>query len=284
MIDIRTLKRSVVFKLFDSLILPIALYGCQVWFTETWLVKNLTENSTGIHLQAIAKDPNERIHLSFLKWNLGIGRKTSNAAVSGDSGRVPLVIQISKQVFSYFERVRSMATNNADCLVKHAFNEQKSLNMSWYRRLNSLQDLLQSHSNFKLNYPSQLRTRLMEDFKCIWDRERQQNRKLVFYNSIKSSFEPEKYIDAHLGYKDLKRIAQFRMSSHKYRIETGRYGSQYGNVLNRICEHCSTADRETLELLKECPFFDPIIEDEFHVLNSCPRYKDARIRLWVFIV
>ena len=69
------------------------------------------------------------------------------------------------------------------------------------------------------------------------------------------------------------------MSSHRYRIETGRYGSQYGNVLNRICEHCSTADRETLELLKECPFFDPIIEEEFHVLNSCPRYEDARIRL-----
>ena len=65
---------------------------------------------------------------------------------------------------------------------------------TWVSTEDSTLYLLQSHSNYKLNYPSQLRTRLMEDFKCIWDRERQQNRKLVFYNSIKSSFEPKKYI------------------------------------------------------------------------------------------
>ena len=114
-----------------------------------------------------------------------------------------------------------MAINNADCLVKHTFNKQKLLNMSWYRRLNFLHDLLQSYSNYKLNYSSQLRTRLEEDFKSIWDLERQQKRKLVFYNTITSSFGPEKYIYAHLWYKDLKRIAQFRISFRKYRIETG---------------------------------------------------------------
>ena len=36
----------------------------------------------------------------------------------------------------------------------------------------------------------------------------------VFYGT-------EKYVDAQLGYKELKRTAQFRMSSHKYNIETG---------------------------------------------------------------
>ena len=58
------------------------------------------------------------------------------------------------------------------------------------------------------------------------------------------------------------------MSSHKYNIETGRYGSKYGNVFYRICEHRSTDDKETLELLQESPFFEPIVEDEFPVLNS----------------
>ena len=124
MIDIRPLKRSLVFKLFDSLILPIVSYGCQVWFTETWLVKNLTENVSGTRLSAIAKDPLERLHLAFLKWNLGVGRRTSNAAVWGDTGRNPLAIKISKQVFSYFTRLKEMSSNNDNCLVKHAFNEQ----------------------------------------------------------------------------------------------------------------------------------------------------------------
>ena len=72
----------------------------------------------------------------------------------------------------------------------------------------------------------------MGDFERTWDSERQANRKLVvFYNSFKSSFGSEKYVDNHLGYKNLKSTAQFRMSSHTYIIETGRYGSKYGNVL-----------------------------------------------------
>ena len=67
MIDIRPLKSSVVFKLFDSLVLPVASYGCQVWFAETWHEKNLADNSPGVQLPAIAKDPIEKLHISFLK-------------------------------------------------------------------------------------------------------------------------------------------------------------------------------------------------------------------------
>ena len=68
------------------------------------------------------------------------------------------------------------------------------------------------------------------------------------------------------------------MSAHKYNVETGRYGIKRNNVLNRICNHCSTDDKETLHLLKELPFFNAIIEDEYHILNNCPLYKDERTK------
>ena len=132
--------------------------------------------------------------------------------------------------------------------------------MSWYSRINSLQNLLQSHSNQRLNFPSQLRSRLREDFKQTWNEERMQNRKLAFYNSAKLTFEPERYIDSNIGYKDLKRLSQFRMSSHKYNIETGRYGKKQTNILNRICEYCTTEDNETIGLLYECPFLSQLLK------------------------
>ena len=279
MIDIRPLKRSIMFKLFDSLILPVVSYGCQVWLSETWLVKNLTENKPTHQLSSIAKDPLEQLHLSFLKWNLGVGRKTSNAAVWGDTGRHPLAIEVSKQVFSYYERLKNMSENNCDTLVRHAFNEQKSLNMNWFRRINALSDILQSHSNYRLNYPSQLRSRLRTDFEEIWNQERQQNRKLKFYNMIKLGFAKEMFVDINLSHKELKRLSQLRMSSHKYNIETGRYGSKHGNIMNRICGHCTSDDKETIGFLQECPFFDPIVEDEFHILTQCPLYMSARQKL-----
>ena len=85
----------------------------------------------------------------------------------------------------------------------------------------------------------------------------------------------------NLGTKILREPLNFVrvLISTNYNIETGRYGSKYGNVLNRTCEHCSTDDKETLELLKESPFFEPIVEDEFHVLNSCSRYADAKTKV-----
>ena len=45
---------------------------------------------------------------------------------------------------------------------------------------------------------------------------------------------------------------------------------------NRACKHCSTTDVESLDLLLELPFPDPIIEDELHVLRTCPLYEDLR--------
>ena len=102
-----------------------------------------------------------------------------------------------------------------------------------------------------------MRVQLRLDFQRTWNQERRTNRKLQFYNSIKSSFKQERYIDLSLSYKELKRLSQFRMSSHKYNIEIGRYGLKQGN---NVCEYCSTDDRETLVLLRECPFFEPLIE------------------------
>ena len=127
-------------------------------------------------------------------------------------------------------------------------------------------------------YPSKLRTLLKANFEETWDSERHQNRKLSFYNSIKKSFAFEHYLDINLKMQEQKRVAQFRMSAHKYNVETGRYGMKRKNVLNRICTQCSTDDEEALQFLSECPFFNPIVEDEYHILNVCPLYKDERVK------
>ena len=82
----------------------------------------------------------------------------------------------------------------------------------------------------------------------------------------------------NLKFNQLKRLAQFRMSAHRYNIETGRYGIKRDNILNRICRHCSNEDDLTLQLLSELPFYQPILEDEHHVLNICPMYNEGRIK------
>ena len=115
-------------------------------------------------------------------------------------------------------------------------------------------------------------------FREIWENERKGNRKLIFYNSVKEGFVCEQYLNIGLSFPEQKRLAQFRMSSHKYRIETGRHGHKRGSVTNRICVYCS-ADLETMDHLSAMPYFDPIIEDENHVLFECPQYEEERLLL-----
>ena len=66
------------------------------------------------------------------------------------------------------------------------------------------------------------------------------------------------------------------MSAHQFNIETGRYGLKRANRLYRRCESCNSKDQDVLYALNELPFFDLIVEDEWHVLRTCPLYEDLR--------
>ena len=76
-----------------------------------------------------------------------------------------------------------------------------------------------------------------------------------------------------------KLVAKWRMSAHKLNRETGRYGHKAESVHNKCCETCT--DPETIELiLTKLPGeWDPILEDEIHVMVSCSRYHSIREKL-----
>ena len=279
MIDISNLRKTTVFKLFDTLICPVVSYGCQVWLPETWFIRQLLEHGTQNRLATIARDPLEKLHLAFLKWTMGVGKRTSNAAVWGDCGRYPLVIHLSKQVFSYYDRLQKLDTENSSSLVTYAFREQKTLNLTWYSRLSEARTILQNQRTGNHLFPSQLRSELRAGFENIWEQERHMNSKLGFYNTIKDNFKPEYYLSMSLSYDEGKRISQLRSSSHKFNIETGRYGVKRENLVNRLCRTCSTTDNDILQGLVDLPTFEPILEDELHILRTCPLYQDLRYNL-----
>ena len=275
MIDLNHLKKTAVFSLFDSLVVPVLSYGCQVWLPMTNFMKAKSNGSfpTG---REIAEDPLEKVHLTFLKWSLNVNKYTSNNAVWGDTRRYPLAIELSSRVFGYLERLENLSNGNTASFVQHAFAEQKDLNLTWYDRLHTMRCELSKESTTSPLSPRELRQALRESFVEQWNHERLANKKLSFYNTIKEEFGCENYLCTELTYEQLRRLAQFRTSSHQYRVETGRHGDKRSNILNRVCNHCSTADSKTLNCLAALPEFDPIIEDELHVLETCGNYDDLR--------
>ena len=77
----------------------------------------------------------------------------------------------------------------------------------------------------------------------------------------------------------MKHLARLRTSSHRFNIETGRYATNRHSILSRICRNCSCDDWHTVELMAELPMFNPIVEDELHILRTCTLYEDLRQRL-----
>ena len=88
-------------KFFDSLVQPILIYGCEIW---------------GFHKAGDI----ERVHVKFLKQILGVRRQTSDIAVYGEVGRVPLSILRNVRILKYWYKI---LTSN-DTLLYKVYKQQ----------------------------------------------------------------------------------------------------------------------------------------------------------------
>ena len=206
-----------------------------------------------------------------------VNKSTSNTTVWGDTGRYPLAIELTSQVYSYLGRLEGLDKEGCSSLVRHAYAEQRDLKLLWFSRLEFIKNTVkQLTGGSDISNPLKISEAMKTLFVQQWNKERKLNRKLGFYNLIKASFGCETYLSINLRPQQTRRLAKLRTSSHQYNIETGRHGMHHKELSNRACKHCSTTDVESLDLLLELPFPDPIIEDELHVLRTCPLYEDLR--------
>ena len=283
-IDIRALNASSVLKLFDCLIKPIATYGSQIWLPSTNACKALLKDQGNL-LQASAKDKIELTHLKLLKWTFGIHKKASNTFCYGDSGRIPLALSVLPQGVNYFRRLASNEGLN-DPLSYHAFAEQQKNSFEWYRTWSFLNNVLDQPGGHNEDAsPRLIQELVVKRFISDWERQKLEQRKLIFYSSIKSVYGEEPYL-LSTNFKVRRAVARIRSSAHDLNIERGRYKrkknvNEYSYV-DRLCRFCCTDSDKSTEVLlhmENLPFYEPILEDEVHVLTVCPMYHGLRISL-----
>ena len=266
-VNFSVLPPDTLLKLFDLLIVPIVTYCHQVWLPLTsWARLNRAEVPD---LKALASDPLEKLHLSFLKIALGVNRKTSNCVMWGDTGRLPLAFSLKKSVVRYFSRVCQLSadypteSSGLTPLLVHAFRDQQDLGLDWYQNITKF---LREHND--------------DTFIDSWEASRQSNRKLGLYNEIKFTFEREPYLA--IDRKFARSVAKIRSASHPLNIERGRYSYHQTDNFSieraRLCPSCTSCSTGIVEGLFELPLFDSIKEDEPHFLLECPLYEDLRER------
>ena len=299
------LSFKALLTLFDSLIKPIVLYGAPIWAPNSTVwgsiakAQNLDHIKQNNLLNKISRSTQEKVHLSFLKWALGVHRKASNIGVWGESGRLPLIYESIRLSVNYMKRIENLERTS---LVSAALREQKKLNLPWYARLRAVLELDKTfstdhvtayhelHPKSKLLPPKRIgipraslshlnilkpvesqkfRTWkvmeiLTENFKTSWGHQKSTSSKLTFYHSIKSTFGLEPYL-ACKNSKNRYCTTQLRISAHDLQIERGRYVNLPRE--KRTCLWCKTT------------LGQENIEDECHLLFNCDLYQGLRQKL-----
>ena len=103
-----------------------------------------------------------------------------------------------------------------------------------------------------------IRQRIVDTYQQSWYSEINNSSRLESYCFFKHNFELEKYLTLNIDQKYKLALTRFRTSSHSLLIETGRYENIPRE--QRICQSCNIYK----------------IENEFHFLLVCPKYRELR--------
>ena len=245
-------------KLFDSLIKPVILYGCEIWGPELLSYKTDFDKSTI-----------EQVHIRFCKQILHLPSYTSNLKSRAELGRFPLSIDIKKHIATYFLRLK---TNIENPILKDAFKYAMSKptniakvikNFSELRNFQKREEILAKHE-IKL-ISNKIQEQLRNDFKRnffekITNGNSDSDR--LSYTDLKTIYEPEEYLEKvhNIAYRIL--ITKYRTGVHKLRINTGHYENNGHPIpfAERKCKNCNTNH----------------VENERHFLLACTKFKDTR--------
>ena len=235
--------------LFNYMVRPILLYMSDFWGA----------------LKHPSNSPIERVHLSFLKQLLGVRRQTNTSAVLLELNTVPLIFHARKGAVKNWNRIR---WNRCNSLLKAAHIEAVRDKLLW---IDSIQHLFGSNGLLEVYHSTEeaieeknmpwniLFLRLTAQFyQTAMEDINKDGGKLQIYRKLKTRPGHEKYLTEVKNIRHRIAMTRLRLSSHNLNIETGRH--THTDRADRLCTLCKQG-----------------IEDETHMLITCPMYASLRL-------
>ena len=221
--------------------------------------------------------PASKMELHFVKYILNVHKKCSNFGVMSETGRIPIILDSFKASSNYWYRIQNMTSG----LLKDAYNEAKNIHeeggKSWFSAISNMFDIMKTPGGNKYKMCSKssvkhiIKTDLTKLYTDIWYKHRghliNENGKLRTYVQIKTNFGYEKYLDLIDESKTRKTVTKFKISSHKLKIEFGRYTKPLTPIEERLCDKCDMRE----------------VEDENHFFNNCTHFSEERLKLFDII-
>ena len=224
---------SVYKDLYEKMVIPILCYGSEVWGFEV---------SHNI----------ESVQRKFLKYYLGVGTHTSNAAVLGETGMYPVSIYYIYRCIKYWLKLLSMDTHSyPHCSYKMLLNLSENGRITWATKIKRLLFrngygyvwLNQGVGNEEL-FLHDFKKRLIDCSLQEWTAELNSNSRLSEYKLFKINFDAEYYLSCVKTRKYRIALCKLRCSSHNFAIEKGRHTGIAR--IDRLCSHCLEFGQELI--------------------------------------
>ena len=235
--------------LFNTLVLPILNYGSEIWgFSKA--------------------EKLDILYLGYMKSILGVRRSTPSAFIYKELNILPLIKIRHIKIFKYWLKVINLPAN---CLVKKLYNstindmESEQICVNWAYLVKNMLDtyglgfiwIEQNNMSIDNKTLISLFTQRVHDINFQNVNEQISN---VSKNRLYRKLYEEKFSNQYLF--DIKEkyirssISKFRLGSHNLMIERGKWKGK--ELIDRECSLCGK------------------LEDEYHVVIECPRYKELR--------
>ncbi len=227
-------------KLFNACVVPVLDYASEVWGYKVF------ENS-------------ERVQTNALRYFLGVHKFAPHHALYGDSGWLPGVVNRHCNMIRFWNRMILMDDSR---LTKKVFNyDIKCGKLNWSSEIAKIMNKCNLEDSFTQRKFCEIKTvkeKLITLFKAEWINDISKYPKLRTYAKFKLTLETERYLNMEFSRKERSTLAQFRLGILPIRIETGRFLGERPEF--RLCIYCEKG----------------AIEDEYHLLFDCDRYKEIR--------
>ncbi|XP_067661950.1 uncharacterized protein [Haliotis asinina] len=239
---------KVFFKIFDSQIQPILLYGAELWGVSC--IENI-----------------EKIHVLACKRYLYVGLQTPNVIIYGECGRYPLYINALCRVIKYWLKLTEMHPGR---IPKKSYDMLLYLdNIGQNNYASHIRNILFSHGfgfvwlaqgvGNKVDFLRCFKDVCINMFYQSWHCTLHSSARYDLYRECKSLLVTEKYLSVIHEFKYPNVLIKFRAGLLRLKQNEGRW-------LNIDVS------------LRTCPLCKFGIEDEFHFLLVCKYYSEERLR------
>ena len=245
------LPLDIMIDLFDKTVVPVLLYGCEIWGFQTI-------------------DLIEKLQLKFYKYILILRSSTPSQMVYGETGKFPVSINIKARLLVYWYKLTCVENKNKlssityNLLYKlHSNGRHMNGYISFVK--NTLIDIglpgvWENQKTIKMDilwFKNYIKSTLQSQFIQTWQRTLDTTSIYTIYRMVKPTFTQSPYISMLINNCTIP-LARFITTNNKLPVNVLRYLDV--DRRDRICTKCNQRD----------------IGDEFHYLFICPFFTVKR--------